>query len=305
MLEAKTGYYGETMEMKNSHERVLALLLEHIRDHAVIELDAKGQVQNWNRSLGRVFGYAAEDMAGQSLLRLFPATRQSPDRVTEMLEAARRRGSFEEDGEFQRRNGQTFRAHTVVLHLAETDHFIAVIRDLAVLMASRDQLHALATADQLTGLANRQHIFDLGRVEYRRWKRYHVPLSLMLVDIDGFSALNAKYGETVGDSILRDLASIVRRTVRDVDLVARVENDTFAALLFSTPPEGAATLAERLRVAVNTADFAPQGVRVKFTVSLAAGTANNDAQDFDQFYEQVEKALTKAKARDGDCIEIV
>ncbi len=290
--------------MSDSHDKVLALLLEHIRDHAVVEIDATGAVMTWNRSLGRVFGYAAEDIVGRNFAMLYPPHARGADRVLEMLDAARHKGSFEEEGEYQRRNAQPFRAHTVLLRVEGHDHFIVVIRDLAVLMASRDQLHALATADQLTGLANRQHIFDLGRVEYRRWKRYHVPLSLMLVDIDGFSQINTKYGETVGDTLMREVAGILRRTVRDVDLVARVENDTFAALLFSTPNEGAATLSERLRVAVHQTDFNAQGIRVKLTVSLASGTANNNAADFDQFYEQSEKALVRARKR-GNAIEII
>ena len=142
-------------------------------------------------------------------------------------------------------------------------------------------------------------------MEYRRWKRYQVPLSLMLADIDGFGALNARYGEAVGDTLLRDVANIVRKSVRDVDLVARVENDTFAALLFSTPPEGAATLAERVRVGVANHTFTPQGLQVPLTISLTAITANVNAADFDQLYEQAEKGLQLARGRGGNCIEFI
>lgn len=288
--------------------RVLDLLLNHIRDHAVIEVDDHGQILAFNRTVARVFGYSEDEASNLSFAQLYPAAQRTPERVREMLEVADRRGSFEEEADYQRKNGQPFRGHTVVLKEGvegSAPRYMIVVRDLSVLMASRDQLHALATADQLTGLTNRQHIFDLGRVEYRRWKRYQVPLSLMLADIDGFGALNARYGEGVGDSLLRDVANIVRKSVRDVDLVARVENDTFAALLFSTPPEGAATLAERMRSSIANHAFTPQGLQLNMTISLAAITAHPNAADFDQLYEQSEKGLWQARNRGGNCIEIL
>ena len=286
------------------HEALLGLLLEHIRDHALAEVDAGGSFVRINRSLVRVFGYDEGELKGGSLAMFYPPEQRRPERVAEIMSNAARHGRFEEQAAYQRRNGQRFQGYTVIVPIAGTGNFAVVVRDLAVLIATHDQLHALATADQLTGLANRQHLFDLGRVEYRRWKRYRVPLSLAVAEMAGFRDIAAVHGPEIAERALRDMADVLRQCVRDVDLVARIEGGVFAALLFSTPQEGAATLAERIRVALNKVDFDVAGKIIKIPLSIAALSANEAAADFDAFYRQAEEAVARARLRGGDSIEL-
>lgn len=283
---------------------LMNLLLEHVRDHALFEVDAGGSFIKVNKSLARVFGYGEDELKGGSFALFYPSEHRGPERVPDLLALASRRGRVEEQATYQRKNGQRFQGYTVIVPIAGTGHYAVVVRDLAVLIATHDQLHALATADQITGLANRQHLFDLGRVEYRRWKRYRVPLCLVLAEVDQLKEIADIFGPEEADDVLRDMADVLRQCVRDVDMVSRMEGGIFSCLLFSTPQEGAATLCERIRKALLRTEFTIGDNRRHLTLSLAAIAANELASDFDGFYRQSEVVLERARLRGGNCIEL-
>ena len=295
---------SDLSSLLQQHEILMNLLLEHVRDHALFEVDAGGSFIKVNRSMARVFGYSEEELKGGSFALFYPSEHRRPERVPDLLALAQRRGRVEEQATYQLRNGQRFQGYTVIVPIAGTGHYAVVVRDLAVLIATHDQLHALATADQITGLANRQHLFDLGRVEYRRWKRYRVPLCLVLAEIDQLKEIADIFGPEEADHVLRDMADVLRQCVRDVDMVSRMEGGIFASLLFSTPQEGAATLCERIRKALSRTEFTIGGTKRHLTLSLAALSANELAADFDAFYKQGEVVLERARLRGGNCIEL-
>lgn len=290
----------------NEHEHLLHLLLEHVRDHAVFEIDESGTVSNWNRSVHRVFGFEEEEIAGNNMAALLPPELRNPERVQELLQTAGNTGKAEDTLFFQRKNKQCFNGYTIILRIrgATPQRFAVVVRDMSILMASHDQLHGLATLDQLTGLANRQHMFDMGRVEYRRWRRYRVPMSMVLCDIDNLRDVNERHSIEAGDTILRDVADLLRQSVREVDLVARLDGGTYCALLFSTPVEGASVLADRARAAVHNTVFSHYGSKIRISASLSVSTANEGVLDFDGFFRQTEAALYKIKQQGGDRIII-
>ncbi len=294
----------DPLNLIQQQDALLGLLLDHVRDHALVEVDSAGNFIKLNRSLCRVFGYTEDELQGGSMAMFYPSEHRSPDRINDLLAVCTRRGRVEEQTTYQRKNGQRFQGYTVIVPVTGTENFAVVVRDLAILMATHDQLHALATNDQITGLANRQHLFDLGRVEYRRWKRYRVPLSMVMAEIDQLKAIIDAYGTEEADQILRDMADVLRQCVRDVDMVARMDGGVFTAMLFSTPGEGAITLAERIRKAMERTAFMVDGKPAKITLSLSAVAANDAAKDFDEFYKQGEEALVRSRARGGDTIEL-
>lgn len=293
---------SELHSLSGEHEHLLQLLLEHVRDHAVFEVDEGGTVTSWNRSVFRVFGYSEAEILNFNIAAIFPAEQRSPERIHEFFATARESGKFEGNLVFQRKTGARFNAHIVIIPVqhSQPQRFVVVIRDLAVLMATQDQLHGLATLDQLTGLANRQHMFDLGRVEYRRWRRYRVPMSMILCDVDHLRTINEKHGIEAGDSLLRDVSDLLRQSVREVDMVARLEGGMFCALLFSTPLEGACVLAERIRAVIGNTSFSFHGHIIRASASLSVTTANEGALDFDDFYKYTEAALLHVKKQGGD-----
>jgi diguanylate cyclase (GGDEF)-like protein len=141
--------------------------------------------------------------------------------------------------------------------------------------ASRAIAHQrrLAITDPLTGLHNRRYLLEQLEIESERSRRYHVPFSLILLDIDHFKHYNDTYGHPAGDTALRELADRIRKCVRALDTVARYGGEEFAVLLPATGPAGAARTAERIRECVAAKSFAHGSLTISLGVACHADLA--------------------------------
>lgn len=140
-----------------------------------------------------------------------------------------------------------------------------------------ERLHAIAATDGLTGLANRRTFDTTLQQELSRSADAGSSLTLVMVDIDHFKALNDTHGHQTGDDVLGEVATVLRNSCREFDVAARYGGEEFAVILPDTEPHTALTVAERLRRAVATADTsAPVTVSVG-VATAAAGLANADA----------------------------
>ncbi|MCS7307004.1 MAG: GGDEF domain-containing protein [Aquificaceae bacterium] len=119
--------------------------------------------------------------------------------------------------------------------------------------------------DILTSLYNRWYAEDFFEKEFARMNRQSLCLSLIMLDVDNFKKINDTYGHNVGDEVLRSLASIIRKSVRSSDLVARWGGEEFLVLLTDTDAQEAVSIAERIRSSVEA--FSMEGIH-KFTVSI-------------------------------------
>jgi diguanylate cyclase (GGDEF)-like protein len=113
-----------------------------------------------------------------------------------------------------------------------------------------DRLTDLAQSDSLTGLANRRYLIDQMEREFIRARRYHRPLALLYLDLDGFKVLNDRHGHMFGDEVLRGCARSLSAVLRSTDLLARIGGDEFAVLLPETNLTGAENVANKLRRAL-------------------------------------------------------
>lgn len=149
-------------------------------------------------------------------------------------------------------------------------------RDLALrnreLEKALDHINDLASHDSLTGLLNRRALEELGEKEVSRQQRHGGALSLMLMDIDHFKAINDRYGHSVGDEALRGLARILKENMRDSDLVGRWGGEEFLCILPNTDVAEAQQTARRIRSALKSALIrtSDEPVRLTLTCGIAA-----------------------------------
>jgi diguanylate cyclase (GGDEF)-like protein len=163
-----------------------------------------------------------------------------------------------------------------------------------------EQAQRAAASDGLTGLANRRHFYDSLRAELERSGRFGHPLGLVLLDVDNFKRINDTRGHLAGDAVLKDVASVLASSVRDVDLAARYGGEEFAVLLPETDAEGAARLAERLRAAIEAhtvsyEDGPIEGVTASFGVACCSAPSGDGFAGQTALIGAADAALYRAK----------
>ena len=164
-----------------------------------------------------------------------------------------------------------------------------------------DMVERQALVDGLTGLANRRAASDALHAEAARAERLETQLSVVLADLDEFKEVNDLHGHAVGDEVLRVVAEVLRETLRESDVAGRWGGEEFLLLLPGADEEGAAQLAERVRVALAARSIpSVPGLRVtaSFGVAEYAGEANPE-----QLLEAADGALYRAKRAGKDRVE--
>ena len=158
------------------------------------------------------------------------------------------------------------------------------------LIDANARLEALAALDALTGLKNRRAFEERLHEEISRARRSKESFALLLLDIDHFKNFNDSFGHPRGDDVLKDVARLLSRGVRDADLIARYGGEEFAIILPDTDRDGAKLMGERLRVAIeeNAWDVRP----ITASVGAAAWT---DGASPESLIDQADRALYRSK----------
>ena len=177
-----------------------------------------------------------------------------------------------------------------------TSELLELTKQLQVANAA---LQEMAVVDSMTGLANRRRFDVFLQQEWQRSGRTHLPLSLLLVDIDHFKKFNDRYGHPDGDDCIRSVAEVIRKAAHRVtDIAARYGGEEFAVVLTETPAEGAMTVAEAIRADVERLRI-PHADSPTGWVTVSVGVATRDAKNqYDTATDLVaacDRALYQAK----------
>lgn len=175
---------------------------------------------------------------------------------------------------------------------------IALTLDIARL---RRSVQRLTTTDTLTGLKNREFLYERLAAEIARANRYSEPLSLVIVDLDDFREFNERCGNREGNRLLRAVATLIRSSIRDtVDVACRYGGEEFAVMLpnTATTAANAGVVAERLRLAIETTEFRDENDELLGRITASAGVAGFPlhADDADDLIAAALSALRAAKS---------
>jgi diguanylate cyclase (GGDEF)-like protein len=164
-----------------------------------------------------------------------------------------------------------------------------------------EDLRRLAFTDAQTALFNHRHFQGQLEEEVSRAQRYSRPVSVILMDIDDFKALNDRYGHPAGDRLLRDLSHRLKESLRTVDIAARYGGEEFVVICPETQRDQAVALAERLRATIAAADFDSGGpIPHKITVSVGVASFPLDADTKGALVDAADQALYEAKRSGKD-----
>ncbi len=165
------------------------------------------------------------------------------------------------------------------------------------IMQIHDELKELSHRDYLTNLYNRRYFNEIAQDFMKMAKRKSQHLSVILLDIDKFKNINDTYGHTIGDEVIKSLASLLEEHTRESDIVSRFGGEEFAILLLDTDKDKASTIAEKLRIVVENIDIKIADDKyIKFTISLGVDCINiKKDNDISESLDRADNALYRAK----------
>ncbi len=167
-----------------------------------------------------------------------------------------------------------------------------------------EEIYRLMTVDALTQAYNRRYFNEALEREYNRAQRYKRELSLVLLDLDHFKAINDGQGHLAGDAVLRQLSGEIIPKLREQDIFARVGGEEFAALLPEVGLEGAAATGEKIRRIVEEATFMVETLPIRLTVSAGVTALDARARDPMSLYERADAAMYEAKSKGRNRVHI-
>lgn len=185
-----------------------------------------------------------------------------------------------------------------------------VIEDIYNRMESGEQsyqtLRQPALTDRLTGLYNRHYFAEDLHRQFAVSQRYLNPLGCIIINIDLFRDVNTRYGHSIGDGILQEIASLLKQNIREVDMIARFGGEEFIILLPMVDRDGAADLAERLRRLVERHQWGNSSFdNLHITISLGvAALPTQGIETAEHLVACATKALKRAKANGRNRLEI-
>lgn len=169
--------------------------------------------------------------------------------------------------------------------------------DLEHAVQGQEQMRHLAETDPLTNCYNRRALGEKLEQEMDRAARYATMLTALMVDIDNFKQINDTYGHLVGDRVLKQLASLLKREQRSVDIVARYGGEEFVVLLPETTNAESRNFAERLLRRVEEHDFGEPGRPVRVTISVGiASYPDERVSDGESLLKLADTHLYRAKS---------
>jgi len=183
----------------------------------------------------------------------------------------------------------------------QDEKFLSVLARSAAMALENSILHRkteeLTIIDDLTGVNNYRYFAEKIKEEKRRAVRYNQALSLIMIDIDWFKKFNDNYGHEVGNQVLVGLTAVIKKCIRDVDILCRYGGEEFIIILPQTVEREAYKIAQRIRDEVEQSEFGGgEGIpRLKVTVSVGVSSFPENRRPEEELINAVDQALYRAK----------
>ena len=272
------------LQVRQEAEKALQASVAHLRAmaesavDAIISINSQGHVVFWNRGAERMFGYSAGEMVGKAIRTIIPLQFQDAHQVgMSRLASGRESSIIGKTVELAgvRKEGREFPMELSLStwRTGEGVFFSAVIRDISERKQAEEMLRSLSTLDELTGLYNRRGFLSQAGQFLEIIGRADKGAILLLADLDGLKGINDTQGHPAGDRALTAIATVLKETFRQVDILARLGGDEFAVLAMETSEASAEKLSARIQEHLRT-----YNQRNCLNLSLSVGIARYDRE---------------------------
>jgi diguanylate cyclase (GGDEF)-like protein len=167
-----------------------------------------------------------------------------------------------------------------------------------------DNAERLTVTDDLTKLYNYRYLKQYLEAEVKRCLRYKKKVSLLFIDVDGFKRVNDTFGHLVGSLALAEMGRVLRKILRETDVVGRYGGDEFVVVLPETPLNGALVIAERIRKKVEDYEFVAQDLSIHLTISLGIANCPKHTLTAEGLIKKADAAMYRAKELSKNSIKV-
>jgi diguanylate cyclase (GGDEF)-like protein/PAS domain S-box-containing protein len=279
----------------------LRMVVDSVRDRALVALDVGGNVTNWGPGATALTGYSADEQLGRPLSDLY-ASASAEAFALERVEVESE-GAHQSERWMSRKDGSQVWVEVALAPILDRSGnrrgLSALISDVTARKRAHEtnehtmaQLREQAMTDELTGLPNRRQWAEELNRDLAHSRRRGTQLAIVMLDLNGFKAFNDEHGHLAGDDLLRSVARNWSEAVRATDMLARFGGDEFSITLPDCPPELALVVVGRVQAAT------------PLRTSSAAGIASlNGAETADELLARADAALYDAK-RNGQATAV-
>lgn len=290
------------MSLSKKHLRLASALFERSKEGIVI-LDGNNQIQDVNASYENITGYSREGLIGKPL-RLLSINSQACEMLEDMRHNLQQSDYWQGEAWKRHRDGR----HIPVgmsLTLVREKHGeiisqIAVFNDVSVQRETKKQLHQMAYIDSLTGLPNRvcfyQHVERL-LLEKQYIERHPV---ILMIDLDEFKQVNDTMGHSVGDMLLKQVASRMKGCLRSSDMLSRFGGDEFMVLIEQSDRDNHERVAEKI-LSVLGSPFKLEGNDVYIHASVGIYKIEDGDEGIEGLIQKADIAMYQAKSQGKGC----
>ncbi len=268
---------------------------------AIVTLDARHRIVEWNSGAERLFGYSREEVIGQNIDHLVT----NPDVFEEAVEFTQVVMAGMEVPPIEtvryRKDGSPVDVLLAGSPILVGDEFIgavAVYTDITERVRMEETLRSLALLDNLTDLFNRRGFFTLAEQQLKAAERAKRRMVLLFTDFDGLKQINDTFGHSEGDRALIETADVLRETFRESDIIARIGGDEFVVMAIETNGSPAEVLITRLQENLKARNAREDR---HYKLSLSVGLARYDPEhpcSIDELLARADKAMYERKQGD-------
>ncbi len=201
---------------------------------------------------------------------------------------------------FPLKDNQDTMGYLVFTGIRDEDKETIVILSYQFALAIRrvrlyQRIEKIALTDNLTGVYTRRYFLERFAEEVKRAQIRKISLSFLMLDVDFFKNFNDQYGHLTGDQILKEMGTIIKAGIREIDIAGRYGGEEFCMVLPETDTEGAILVAERIRLAVEKTSIKAYEATVQTTVSIGVATLPVHASSATALLDKADWALYRAK----------
>ncbi len=265
----------------------------------IVVTDPKKQVLTVNEAFTNITGYCAEEVIGKMPTFLSSGIQDNAF-FESMWDSINSQGWWQGEILNRRKGGDIYpewlTINAIHDHSGKTCNYVAIFSDITIVKESQQRIEFLATHDPLTELPNRLLFLDRVRQAVARGDRGTFLFAVLFVDLDDFKVVNDSLGHAAGDTLLKEVAKLMRGLVRSVDTVARFGGDEFALLIEDTSVSEIENTARRICAAIGRSIYlGDQMAHVGASVGIAVFP--EDSKNAEVLLKHADTAMYEAKAK--------